>query len=704
MTHPWLNFRQGIKKNFLPVLFLLFLSLLFFFVMYALGIYQNSFAKQQHLLFLQGSAGSLYNNHYLAGVPSLLTSLPKSFLFFDSLLALPLLALWIGACGVYALVHYGKGVCSWIAALCAGVWLVFPFWQYIDASPDFALLSYFALIPWLIFAIIYLKYHYSIWAFAWFAIALTALFRVCDPQTFWLSLMALSFSLLFLFWEYLYHREFVSYAKFSLLIFCGVLLAILAAAEPVFSFARLLGEFTYAHDYQMHLGQMARFFQLKSNILPALVVLIFATIGTVKNYRYIVFFLFFLLFPLFAKFLPGAWLIKNPFLSYGISVTIAFTMFGVGLERVLKMRKTAWLEKGRAYFVFLILASFLFLILFLRFGYGGFASLFILLQTFSIVGFFVLLSYRRNVKNHSLFLSVIFVLIFSIFFVAGCYHRSQYPVANDSHYKSLDKSLSVDKQDYRLYPLESLFFDNRLGVEYATIGGTAAMLLRDYRLLVQNCLEFELNSDLPLNWNVVDMLAVRYVLRKDAPIKVDELAYIDYDPQTKISIYENTNYRGKLWFVSDVLVLENRQSVYKAINSTSFDPFSLALLDQQLPTQVKMPQQSSAKIISDDNDKITLRIFTDTPSFVVFSNNFCHGWYAFDKDDGVKIYRVNQILQGFYLTPGLHNISLEYIPVLENVASKLSMLFLIVLFLLLGVGLFFYLRVNYASKIIYIVK
>ncbi len=704
MTHPWLNFRQAVKKNFWPIAFLLILSLLYFFSMKILGIYRDSFGKQQHLLFLQGSLGSLYNNHFFAGVPSLLASAVKSNIYFDSLLASSCLTLWAGACGVYAVLHYGKGVCPWIAALCAGVWLVFPFWQYLDASPDFALLSYFALIPWLVFSIIYLKFHYSLWAFAWFVVVITALFRVCDPQTFWLSLSALFFSLFFLFWEYLYHREIFSYAKLVLLIFCGVILATLAAAQPLFSFVRLLGEFSYAHDYSLQLEQIARFFQSKANILTALAISAFAIIGSAKNYRYVVFFLFFTCFPVFVKFLPGAWLVKNPFLSYGISVTLLFVLFGIGLERVLKMRRILWIEKGRTYFVFLILGVLLFFILFLRFGSVSFDVFFILLQIFFCVAFFILLSYRRSFKNHSLFLFLLFALFFSMFFVAGSHHRSQYPVESNSHYKSLDKSLDQDKQDYRIYPLESLLFDNRLGAEYATIGGTSSVVLRDYRLLLQNCLEFELNGDLPINWNVVDMLAVRYVLRKDAPIKVDELAYVDYDPKTKITIYENNNYRGKLWFVDDVVVLENKESVYKAINNTSFDPFSVAILDQSLPTQVERPQKYSAKIITDDNDKITLRVFTDTPSFVVFSNNFSQDWYAFDQDDGVKIYKVNEILQGFYLKPGLHNISLEYIPVLENVASKISLLFLIVQIILLGVGFFFYLRINYANKIIYILK
>ena len=270
MTHPWRNFRQGVRKNLRPILFLLLLSVAYVLFMHVLGIGRDSFAKEQHLLFLQGAFGTLYNNHYFAGMPMLLSTLLKDNLFFDSFFSMPFLVLWLGSCGVYVLLHYAKGVSVWIAAASAGIWLVFPFWQYVDASPDFALLQYFAIVPWLIFALIYLKYNYTIWAFASYSILLTALFRVCDPQTFVLTVFALFLALLFIIWEYFYHRQFFSYAKFCVLIFAGILLALLAAGQPVFSFVRIFGELTYSNDYLMPLHSFAEFFHLKTNIFPVL--------------------------------------------------------------------------------------------------------------------------------------------------------------------------------------------------------------------------------------------------------------------------------------------------------------------------------------------------------------------------------------------------------------------------------------------------
>ena len=279
--------------------------------MHLLGIGNDSFAKQQHLLFWQGSLGQIYNNHYFIGMPMLLSTLFKDNIFFDSLFSFHFFALWLGACGVYSILHYVKGVSTWIAFATAGVWLVFPYWQYVQASPDFALLSFFAIIPWLIFTLIYLKYHYTIWAFAWFSIWLTALFRVCDPQTFWLTIFALLLALLATAWEYFYHRQIFSYAKFCVLVLAGTLLAFLAASQPLFGFSRILGELTYTNDYVMSLSSFASFFHLKTNIFPLLAILVFASVGAVGNYRYITFFVIFLFSPLFLKLLPGAQLVKN---------------------------------------------------------------------------------------------------------------------------------------------------------------------------------------------------------------------------------------------------------------------------------------------------------------------------------------------------------------------------------------------------------
>ncbi len=704
MSHLWRDIRRSVGANFFPIASLLLLSAVYFFVLHIFGIDKNTFAKEQQLLFLQGSLGSFFNNHFFAGTPTLFSILSKGDFLFEHFICLPFIVMWIGASGVYALLHYGKNVGTWIAVVTAAIWLVFPFWQYLDASGYFEQLLFFATIPWVILATIYLKNRYTIWAFAWFSLSLSALFKFCQPQTFYLAVFAILAALVALFLQYFRSRQKLSYAKFCVLVFAGFLLAIFASAQPVFSFVRLFGELTYANDYILPAENFFRLFRLETNIFLALAVLIFASFGAAKNYCYIFLAIILAGFPYLLQFLPQAWLVKNPYLAFGFVTTFLFVLFGVGLDRVLMMRKISCVEPGKSYLVFLLLSVILFVGLFLRFGDVSFVRFFIVAQIFSLLAFFLLLSCRRSCKNHTLLLSAIFAFVFSIFSVAGAYHRVQYSHEKTTPYKALDKFMSADKENYRIFPLESLLFDNRFGEDYATIGGSAPVIAKNYRELAQNCLEFELSSDLPINWNVLDMLAVKYVLRQKAPIKVDELDYVDYEPQTKISVYENKNYRGKLWFVDDALVLQNPESAYKMINTAGFDPFSLALLEEPLPTDVETPESYSAKIVRDDKDKIELRIFTDVPSFVVFSNNFSDDWYGFSKEDGVKIYKVNGFLQGFYLKPGLHEITLEYIPVLEKMAGKISLIFGSAQLVLLLVGFFYYVKKNYANKIVYILR
>ncbi len=703
MTYLWQDIKLEIKNNLWQVLSLIFLSFAFVYSLRIFGVDCISFAKNQELLFAKSSAGSLYKSNFFSGIPALFSPPIIDNLFFDSILVFPFVSLAAGSVGVYFFLHYGKGVSSWIAVIASSVWLVLPFWQYLDASQDFALLRYFAILPWVIFAVRYLREKQSLWAFSCVSFSFVLLFRVCDPQAFWFFLVFFFLALILFFLENLLQRKALDYSKFLLLIVTAFLFAVFAASQPLFSFFKLFGNFIYSNDFTVSFDVFTGFFDANSFLMMGVIFLVIAGFGFRGNILLVISFLSLLILPFCTDFFPGAWIVKNPFLLFGFSLTFAVVLFGIGLDRILKM-KLSLLEKGRHYFVFLLLSVFLLSIFIVWSGNFSFRSFFLLLQILSLFLFVLVLSFRRRFDNHFAFLFLIFLLIFPMFAISGFRHRLHYAPVNNDYYNSLDRLVADNAGDYRIYPLERLFTDNRLGQKFEVIGGSARIIQRNFRQLLQNCLEFKLSSDLPINWNVIDMLAVKYVLRENASLKVDELAYLDYDVKTKISVYENKNYRGKLWFVDKVVSLQNPEYVFKAINSADFDPFQEAIVDRDFSFDVAIPEKYSAKIIENANDKIQLRIFTDVPSFLVFSNNFSDDWYAFDDTGGIKIFRVNYFLQGFYLTPGLHNISLEYIPVLERVTQVISFIFLVLQIVLLIAGYYLYVKNNYANKTIYILK
>ncbi len=704
MIYPWRDLKSGIKSNIWQVLTLFFLAFTYVYAMKFFGLDCFSFAKNQELLLAKGSANSLYNSNFFSGIPALFTPPIIDNLFFDSILMLPFISLAVGSCGVYFFLRYDRGVSSWVAVIASSIWLVLPFWQYLDASQDFTLLRYFAALPWMIFAVSYLKKNHTLWAFSWVVITFTMLFRVCDPQAFWFFLVFFASAIVFFFAEYSLEREMLLYSKFLLLFITAFLFAAFASAQPLFSFFKLFGDFTYSNDFSFLFDSFLRFFEINSFLIMVTVSLAVAVFGVKRNVMLLIFLLFFLILPSFMGILPGNWIVKNPYLLFGFSLSFGVSLFGIGLDRILKIRNLSWIEHGRHYFVFLFLSVLLLAIFIVWSGSLSYRSFFLLFQLFSLLLFVLVLSYRRKFRSHSVFLLLNFLLIFPMFAISGFHHRMNYSCTDNDYYNSLDKLMSDDVEEYRIYPLERLFGDNRLGQRFETIGGSARIIPRNFRQLIQNCLEFKLSSDLPINWNVVDMLAVKYILRENASLKVDELSYIDYDVKTKISVYENKNYRGKLWFVDKVVSLQNPEYVFKAINSADFDPFHEAIVDQEFSFEVAQPEKYSAKIIDNDKDKIQLRIYTDVSSFLVFSNNFSDDWYAFEDSSGIKIYRVNYFLQGFYVSPGLHNITLEYIPALEKVTRVISLIFLLLELVILGVGYYFYLKLNYANRTIYILK
>ena len=331
----------------------------------------------------------------------------------------------------------------------------------------------------------------------------------------------------------------------------------------------------------------------------------------------------------------------------------------------------------------------------------------ITLSMLLLQGFLLILLNRNFFAKPLFFILLGFITILCVFM---CLQKDLRDIvvseaAPDYEMSISDDYFSGDPELFRLYPLGKEFSRNQWGKFNQTIGGRYYYGLSRYNQVLQNCLNTELQNRIPLNWNVINMLNVKYLIYQDK-ISTDNLEYSFYDLQQKLIIYKNLNYLPRAWFVDEVEYLDDASQILKKLNQGDFDPSVTALVETDLKLPVKAENESiSLDSLSAEYLQLTTR--NDSTSFLVISEIYYPGnssWKAFIDDQEVPIYAANYILRGIIVPAGEHKIVMKY--QLEELPTLLliNLISLILIFSITLLGVYQYFRKNYKGEIIYVIK
>lgn len=155
----------------------------------------------------------------------------------------------------------------------------------------------------------------------------------------------------------------------------------------------------------------------------------------------------------------------------------------------------------------------------------------------------------------------------------------------------------------------------------------------------------------------------------------------DHD-QTQI--YENQRVLPRVWLTAQAEAVSS-EDAFKRIRGQSekeFAPREVALLEappEQLSglTGGKLSEDSSARIVSYEPNRLAIETKTDTPAVLVASEINYPGWQATVDGKPANIYAADYLLRGVLLTAGNHNVEMKYTaPAARNgaVISVLSLL------------------------------
>lgn len=263
-----------------------------------------------------------------------------------------------------------------------------------------------------------------------------------------------------------------------------------------------------------------------------------------------------------------------------------------------------------------------------------------------------------------------------------------------------DDFFAADDEIFRIFPLGNQFHNNDWAYHNQTIGGLYRSRLSRYSDVIKHCLTAEIQNRVPINWNIVNMLNVKYLIHDDK-LPLENLQYAFYDLRQDLTIYSNTEYLPRCWFVGETVLIREKRNIWKKLNDPDFDPSQAAILENPI-RELGTPLQFTASLIKYGNDHLLYELETDTLSLLVTSEIYYDGgWEAYLDGTPVRIHPINYILRGFAIPAGKHTLELRFETPRRALLLKLMIISIIIMLLILPVGIFLYLKKNYRGEIVY---
>ncbi|NQT24379.1 YfhO family protein, partial [candidate division KSB1 bacterium] len=236
-----------------------------------------------------------------------------------------------------------------------------------------------------------------------------------------------------------------------------------------------------------------------------------------------------------------------------------------------------------------------------------------------------------------------------------------------------NRYLLQDKSTYRIFPLQQdVWANNDWSYYHQNVGGYDPAKLRAYQDVIESCVYQGWDRELPINWNILNMLNAKYLIY---PGQLDKpwLKLVHSDNENKLLTYENTQALPRAFFVGATEVISEHQKRLMRMNDQSFVPDSVAILEKLLDADIAMPQVSSTRVTKFEPNRIHFEVETDVQSLLVVSEvYYAKGWTAKVDGQETQIYKTNHILRSIVVPAGSHEVTMEFAPQSFTISSKLS--------------------------------
>lgn len=226
-----------------------------------------------------------------------------------------------------------------------------------------------------------------------------------------------------------------------------------------------------------------------------------------------------------------------------------------------------------------------------------------------------------------------------------------------------DLFIKKDAETFRVFPLGEDFRDNRWGAFHQSIGGYSASKISTIEEIVQNCLYAGWETNFPINWNVVQMLNVKYlILKQNIQHPNLKLAYVDQS--TGYYVFEFNKFLKRGFFVKETKVIDDDFDRLEFINTQEFNPQEMAILEAPLNESFSYPTENSVEVLDFEPNKSTLMVKNNENGLFVFSETYYPpGWKVLVNGQAVsEIYKTNHCNFSIILPKGENKVELIFEP------------------------------------------
>ena len=183
---------------------------------------------------------------------------------------------------------------------------------------------------------------------------------------------------------------------------------------------------------------------------------------------------------------------------------------------------------------------------------------------------------------------------------------------------------------------------------------------------------------------IIDLLGIKYLTFKpgvdfsDVDPSAATKYELVYDNPGELVIYENKDFTPA-FLVGDVKLAEPSQ-IIEELQSTDFDPGSLAYIEDPLPSDWLASESTSGDLDGSvavnqyESDSVTYDVETGSQALLVTPELFYPGWRVYVDGERAEIYRANYLFRGVFVGAGRHEVEFIYRPSSFRAGAIISVL------------------------------
>ncbi|HID40414.1 MAG TPA: hypothetical protein EYP36_12985 [Calditrichaeota bacterium] len=216
---------------------------------------------------------------------------------------------------------------------------------------------------------------------------------------------------------------------------------------------------------------------------------------------------------------------------------------------------------------------------------------------------------------------------------------------------------------FRIFPAGKLFGDNRWAYYHQSIGGYTPIKMYVIEELVEKNIYKGPDKNLPINWNVLKILNVKYVVLQGR-VQSPYLSLVNTNAAQNWLTYRFNGFLPRAFFVGEAKIVKNEFDRLKLINSANFDPAKTAIIEEEIRAGMEQPDSAWTRLTAFNPNLREFEVYTDKPALLVLSEVYYPpGWkIEIDGKPVKKIYKTDHAIQSVVVPQGRHTVVMRFEP------------------------------------------